>query len=65
MVGGRAWFRPHAEHPGGGAGRPCSEAVLPGCEAAGDVVTEALVLDCGIITVSDGPASDSPSIPMQ
>jgi hypothetical protein len=34
-------------------------------EDAGDVVTEALVLDCGIITVSDGPASDSPSIPMQ
>ena len=39
----------------------CSEAVLPGCEAvgplkmAGDVVTEPLVLDCGIITVSDGP----------
>jgi L-alanine-DL-glutamate epimerase-like enolase superfamily enzyme len=24
-------------------------------EDAGDVVTEALVLDCGIITVSDGP----------
>ena len=35
--------------------------MLPGCEAvgplkmAGDVVTEPLVLDCGIITVSDGP----------
>jgi L-alanine-DL-glutamate epimerase-like enolase superfamily enzyme len=39
----------------------CSEAVLPGCEAvgplkmAGDVVTEPLVLDRGVITISDGP----------
>jgi muconate cycloisomerase len=39
----------------------CSEAVLPGCEAVGplkmaaDVVTEPLVLDHGVIRLSDAP----------
>jgi L-alanine-DL-glutamate epimerase-like enolase superfamily enzyme len=39
----------------------CSMAVLPGCEAvgplkmAGDVVTEPLVLDHGVVTLSDAP----------
>jgi muconate cycloisomerase len=39
----------------------CSTAVLPGCEAvgplkmAGDVVTEPLVLDRGVVTLSDAP----------
>jgi muconate cycloisomerase len=39
----------------------CSMAGLPGCEAvgplkmAGDVVTEPLVLDHGVVTLSDAP----------
>ena len=39
----------------------CSMAVLPGCEAvgplkmAGDVVTEPLVLDRGVVRLSDAP----------
>jgi L-alanine-DL-glutamate epimerase-like enolase superfamily enzyme len=39
----------------------CSEAVLPGCEAVGplkmarDVVTEPLVLEHGVLRLSDAP----------